>query len=968
MMNKIISLITICCMTPTLAHGASPSQTLWITPVAGQGTQGTGTIRAEAAIDSDGADLSPNARRAAVPAGGVPPLAPDNLRVNDMVSPVGTSDRVHYGWWVHDADTDEVQSAFQILLASTPGKLALGTADVWDSGRVDSNLQNHVPHKGAALVADHRYHWMVRTWDKDGNVSPWSAPAHFTVGLLGNNDWAGASWIRRDTTDPDDYTYYRRQVTLPAKPVERATIHVAAMHKYVLYFNDTLVGKGPAYQHPQYQYHNSYDVTKLVRAGGINQFALLNHWFGGGQGRPAGSRGVLLKAIIRYTDGTTTEIGTDGTWKQSAAASWVAPRTRRNNDAGYIERIDGRLLAPGWYLTSFDDAGWATATVIGPQPVSPWIHPPAPDLTRITETVIAPASITHKGDGTYLIDLGKTYSGTPRIRFSGGTVGDEVRMRGGDMLDSSGLLPNGTLSQNTDMEYRAFLTGGEFTFEPFEYLGMRYFQIDNAPMPVTAENFGFIFRHTMIDAGASSFTSPNRMLNEVWELMKHSVVICAQEQFVDTPTREKGGFLRDAAVQSTIAMPTLGERLLTRRSLGEFLQSMDQHWRAPDDRGRINAVYPNNDGARDIPDFTQAFPIWAWNYYMETGDLAFLTENYGRLRETAEYVHRHIDPATGLVTRLTGGSGDYLHGIIDWPPPMRYGYDMSTAARTVINGWAHAGFDIMSRIAGAVGNASDQRKYRAMADKLAQSINARLINDAGLYSDGLSANGLQSANTSQHANMFPLALGIVPDANHDAVVAEVKNRRMSVGMVTLSWLIRALGEARQGPHLIDLFTQTKWDGWARCLTLGATTTWESWSANERHTSESMSHGWGAAGMEGYYRYILGIVPTAPQYERLQIRPLDFGESLASASGHIRTDRGDIHVQWQRAASSHTLKVRLPVNTTADIFLPRGSAPDWQVLLDGEPVAATVVNGQIKIANVGSGARSLIRNDLAAPSP
>jgi alpha-L-rhamnosidase len=121
-------------------------------------------------------------------------------------------------------------------------------------------------------------------------------------------------------------------------------------------------------------------------------------------------------------------------------------------------------------------------------------------------------------------------------------------------------------------------------------------------------------------------------------------------------------------------------------------------------------------------------------------------------------------------------------------------------------------------------------------------------------------------------------------------------------------------------------------------------------------------------MEGYYRYILGIVPTSPQYERLEIRPLDFGESLASASGHIRTDRGDIHVQWQRAASSHTLKVRLPVNTTADIFLPRGSAPDWQVLLDGKPVASTVVNGQIKIANVGSGARSLIRNDLAAPSP
>ena len=36
--------------------------------------------------------------------------------------------------------------------------------------------------------------------------------------------------------------------------------------------------------------------------------------------------------------------------------------------------------------------------------------------------------------------------------------------------------------------------------------------------------------------------------------MKHSLLTCAQEEFVDTPTREKGGFLGDAAIQSTVAM------------------------------------------------------------------------------------------------------------------------------------------------------------------------------------------------------------------------------------------------------------------------------------------------------------------------------------------------------------------------------------------------------------------------------
>ena len=44
------------------------------------------------------------------------------------------------------------------------------------------------------------------------------------------------------------------------------------------------------------------------------------------------------------------------------------------------------------------------------------------------------------------------------------------------------------------------------------------------------------------------------------------------------------------------------------------------------------------------------------------------------------------------MTRLPGGGGDYLYGIVDWPPPMRYGYDMKTVARTTVNVLAVDGF------------------------------------------------------------------------------------------------------------------------------------------------------------------------------------------------------------------------------------------------------------------------------------
>ena len=899
-------------------------------------------------------------------AAGTPPGSPSNLRVNDVVNPIGTGADVAFGWHVEDPDSNEVQTRYRILVATSAEFLVKERADVWDSGEVVGGVQNHVPFGGPGLKSGRRYFWTVRTRDKDGRPGAFSAPATFDVGLLANEDWAGAAWIRRESKEADDYTFFRKQTVLPAKPIRRAIAYISATHKYALHVNGALVGKGPAYQHPQYQYYNAHDITALLRAGSANQFAVFTHWFGGGQGRVAGERGLIAKIVIEHADGETSVIGTDGTWRQARAEAWVLEdlvHRNRGEGVGYVERIDARKLLSDWTAPGFDDASWPVATVVGPQPTAPWTGGLYPDLTRIEESVIAPASIKKLGDGKYLVDLGKTYAGQPRIRFSGGASGTVVAMRGADLLGESGEIAKDAKSQSTLMEYRAILDGGAFVFEPAEYLGMRYFQIDNAPMPVTPENFSFVVRHSRLDKHASEFASSDATLNAVWELMKHSIFTCAQEEFVDTPTREKGGFLLDGAVQSAVAMPVLNERALSRRALSEFLRSMEQHWSKPEDRGRINAVYPNKDGARDIPDFTQAFLVWAWAYYLETGDRAFLRANYGKLKDVADYVARHIDPATGLVTNLTGGSGAYEFGIVDWPASMRFGYDMNTAARTVINGWAYADFDLISRIAAELGESADRDAYRARAEALKTAINTRLLGADGLYVDGLSAEGVQSAHASQHANMFPLALGIVPEERRAAVVEQVKRKGMSVGMVTVSWLVRALGESGEGEALLDLFTNEKQPGWARSLARGATATWESWDADV--TGDSLSHAWGAAGLDGYVRYVLGIRPLAPQYERVLIKPLDFGEKPTWARGRIATDRGTISVAWKREAGAYELRVKLPVNVTARVALPKGAVAEPVLSVDGERVVARVEGDYLVIDGVGSGEHTLVRENASA---
>jgi alpha-L-rhamnosidase len=895
------------------------------------------------------------------------PDAPSNLRVCDVTNPVGVSNSPFFGWYVNDPDDNEIQTKYQILVASSQANLDANNGDKWDSGQVTSGSQNHIVYAGSALTANIRCYWKVRTWDKDANASAYSATAIFDTGLLANADWSGAKWIKRNNTDNDDYTYTRKKVTLPNKTIKRAIAFISAVHTYYLYVNGSYVGTGPAFHYPQYQYYNAYDITGNLTANTDNAFAVLFHWYGAGQGRVASSRGLIVKVVVEYTDGTSTTVGTDATWKANRATCWSNSATSRGGEGiGYVETIDARNIIANWNAVSYDDTAWTAATEIGTHPVSPWTGNLYPDLSRMDEIEMAPVSVTSKGSGKYVADFGKVYGSMPKITFSGGTSGTTVAMHGSYALNADGTVNTATsVNQTVNLAYNAILNAGTFTYQPLVYLGMRYFQVDNSPNTLTTSNFKFIARHNRLDNTSSTFTSSNTTLNNVWDLMKHSIAVCAQEEYVDTPTREKGGFLGDGATQGIAALSVYGERVMTLRVMNEFLQSQDQYWSS---NGRLNAVYPNNDGARDIPDYTQHYLVWVWDYYMHTGDKKFLNDNYARLQKIITYQNTCKNGTTGLIHNLTGGSGSYLYGIIDWPSNMRYGYDMADS-RTVMDVYAYLNYDIMTKIATELGKSSDITSYQTMATDMKNAINSRLITGAGVYCDGLNSSYAQSTHISQHANMFPLAAGIVPSNYLASVVSKIKSLNMSVGMVTVEFLPKAIGEADEGDHLVTLYTNSSWDGWAKCLSKGATCTWEDWSADTN--GDSMSHGWGAGGLMGIQQYILGVKPLLPQYEKIQVKSLAF-TSLTNASGKVPSDRGAINVSWDKNSSRYYLTLTMPDNMKAKVYVPKCGVAGPTVKVDGIDVSGTEEGNYVYVDNIGSGThtfeRTISGGPTATPSP
>jgi len=364
------------------------------------------------------------------------------------------------------------------------------------------------------------------------------------------------------------------------------------------------------------------------------------------------------------------------------------------------------------------------------------------------------------------------------------------------------------------------------------------------------------------------------------------------------------------------------------------------------------------DGKRDIPDYTQEYLIWIWDYYLQTGNMEFLKTNYSKLKKVADYVHNYTKPSTGLIHNLEGGAGAYKYGIIDWPPSMRYGYDMETETRTVVNALAYIDYDIMAKVAAVVGNTADQNTFRTYANDIKQAMNSKLLNADGVYIDGLKADGTPSTHVSQQANMYGYATGIAPEASKKAVFKAVKERRMASGMVTLRYLPEAIGLANDGEHMIDLYTNKDWDGWAKTVSRGGTMTWEAWDADE--ANESLSHPWGAIGLLAMQEYMLGIKVLKPQHELIQIRPLDFGSRLKFAQGVLPGDRGTTSVKWERNSTHYLMTVKIPVNVTAKVYVPKCGVSGNKIKVDGKVISGTEDGDYILAGNIGSGAHTVKR--------
>jgi alpha-L-rhamnosidase len=278
--------------------------------------------------------------------------------------------------WLNTSDERGArQTAYHILVASTPELLAKNQGDRWDSGKIVSDQQNQIEYHGQPLTSGAVCYWKVRTWDQSGKPGAWSQPATWSMGLLLPADWQ-AQWIGNDdayqvsaedaalnkqfalkglkwvqmpkkTGKVGGDTYLRREIELPADRIlKRATWVLYAFNECRATVNGVAVGSAA-----HWEATSRLDITKTLKPG-RNSLGLVV------QIADPYLPAAVGQVVLQFETGGPVLVPLDVSWKATQEA------------------------APGWMTVGFDDKTWPSAELANGS--NPWGAPPTKsDVPRL---------------------------------------------------------------------------------------------------------------------------------------------------------------------------------------------------------------------------------------------------------------------------------------------------------------------------------------------------------------------------------------------------------------------------------------------------------------------------------------------------------------------------------------------------------------------------------------------------------
>lgn len=470
-------------------------------------------------------------------------------------NPIGLDIRQpRLSWQVHSDKRGACQTAYQLLVANHPDVPEEPAADLLrNTGKVTSENSLHIAYEGSSLQPGQRCYWRVRVWDEVDEVSEWSEPAFWEMGLLDSNNWR-AQWITpdwdEDPKQPQPVPLLRRRFQVDGDIVA-ARIYATSLGLYVLRLNgqcvtDAVLTTGWTTYDQRLQ-HQTYDVTPLIHQGDNVLGAMLGDgWYRGyighrGHHNLYGDRLALMVQIqLTFADGRIQTITSDEAWRAARGPIQIS-------DLYMGETYDARLQKTNWDGAGYDDSAWCGVRRLD-HPKSIITAQTGPFIRRVE--AIRPIALLHSLKGETILDFGQNMVGWVQIRARG-PAGTTISLRHGEILERQGNLYTDNL-RTADQLVRYTLKGvlyADEVFEPhFSFQGFRYVAVEGFTGQPTLDHFtGIVIHSDMPETG--TFECSNPLINQ----LQHNILWGQKGNFIDLPTDcpqrdERLGWTGDAQV------------------------------------------------------------------------------------------------------------------------------------------------------------------------------------------------------------------------------------------------------------------------------------------------------------------------------------------------------------------------------------------------------------------------------------
>jgi alpha-L-rhamnosidase len=856
-----------------------------------------------------------------------------DLRCEYLTEPLGIDVRSPRFCWKLTTDSPGTrgirQSAYQILVASSPELLANDQGDVWDSGKVESNHCVHIEYGGSPLRSGGSYWWKVRAWagglqsgdgkDRVREAGDWSKTSHWEMGLLRPEDWS-AKWIEAPPAAElqDEYgpvPILRKEFSLPSKTIVKARLYVTALGLYEMHLNGQRVGDhvfAPDWtDYSKRVRYQVYDVTSLVKPGGNALAGMLgNGWYCGHIGNGGFQAWGKVPALfcqleVIYDDESRERIVTDASWKVHSS-----PIT--SSDFMLGEDYDARQEIAGWDEPGLDESDWGAATERSESTRS--LNGQIDQPVRATGE-LRPRSVSEPSSGQWTYDFGQNMVGFVRLKISA-PAGTRVTLRHAEMLNDDGSIYVANLRRAVSVDTYICKGGGLEIWQPrFTFHGFRYLEVTGLPRPPALDDVtGIVVGSDISRSGEFACSNPdvNQLQSNIqWGMRGNYLAVPT-----DCPQRdERMGWMGDAQV----FVRTAAYNGDVAAFFSKWLVDVDDAQSAD---GAFTDVCPSphgkGHGNYGVPGWADAGVICPWTIYLMYGDKRILEEHLPAMKRWVNWCQAH---STNLIRDRDRGPdyGDWLSRGESAPKDL-----IGTAY------FAHSA-DLVAQASRVVGDNVTAAKYQKLFEQIKDAFNERYVGADG-----------HIQGSTQCGYCLALRFNLLPEdlrakvAQYLADDVSDHDNHLTTGFLGVSNLLPSLCSENRVDEAYRVFFQDTFPSWLFSVKHGATTIWERWDGwtpekgfQDPKMNSFNHYSLGSCG-EWMFDTVagIGVDPDQPGFRHVIIRPRP-GDVLTEAEGSLDSIQGRISTKWIRADRDFSLHVTVPINTTATIELPTANAATVQ---------------------------------------